>query len=252
MCSWQDDNQNYCGGYGVQHGSNRGLCGICGDPWDQLPRQHEAPGGLYATGIITKTYKQGSFIPVIVDITANHQGYFIFKICANNDIFQDPRQRCFDDSPLWVGGGDPKHNYTRYPITDYETGLRMVYVRLPMNVICEQCILQWTYVAGKQSSQSSLRIILSTQCLLFILYQQLVGGWLLLSFLLFSMRQIWRRRPLCVLKAEDLFSAFFSLLHYRQQLGHMRGRNIRYGLWTSRDLPILRRYPDCSSSTLDG
>ena len=51
---------------------------------------------------------QGSFIPVIVDITANHQGYFEFKICANNDIFMDPEQSCFESSPsLWVGGGDP-------------------------------------------------------------------------------------------------------------------------------------------------
>ena len=73
--------------------------------------------------IITgKTYKQGSYIPVIVDITANHQGYFIFKLCQNNDIFQDPKQSCFDQMPLWVGGGDPKFNHTRFPIHDYETG----------------------------------------------------------------------------------------------------------------------------------
>ena len=108
-----DDNQNYCGGYGVQFGQNKGRCGICGDPWNAFPRQHEAPNGIYATGIITKTYKQGSFIPVIVDITANHQGHFIFKLCPNNDIFQDPEQDCCDEMPLWVGGGDAKFNNTR-------------------------------------------------------------------------------------------------------------------------------------------
>ena len=97
-----------------------------------------------------KTYKQGSYIPVIIDITANHQGYFIFKLCPNNDIFQDPQQNCFDQRPLWVGGGDPNYNHTRFPINDYETGLRMVYVRLPMDVTCEQCIMQWSYVAGKR------------------------------------------------------------------------------------------------------
>lgn len=53
-----DDNQGYCGGFGVQHHRNGGKCGICGDPWHDYPRQHEAPGGLYANGIITKTYKQ--------------------------------------------------------------------------------------------------------------------------------------------------------------------------------------------------
>ena len=53
----QDDNQSYCGGFGVQHGRNKGRCGICGDPWDG-PRDHEAPYGVFANGIITKSYKQ--------------------------------------------------------------------------------------------------------------------------------------------------------------------------------------------------
>ena len=105
---------------------------------------------IYHTLLLGKTYKQGSYIPVIIDITANHQGYFIFKLCPNNDIFQDPQQNCFDQRPLWVGGGDPNYNHTRFPINDYETGLRMVYVRLPMDVTCEQCIMQWSYVAGKR------------------------------------------------------------------------------------------------------
>ena len=51
---------------------------------------------------------QGSYIPIIVDITANHQGYIEFKICPNNDVFVDPGQSCFDSrEPLWVSGGDP-------------------------------------------------------------------------------------------------------------------------------------------------
>ena len=37
-----------------------GKCGICGDPWGQSPRAHEAPGGIYATGIIGKSYRQVS------------------------------------------------------------------------------------------------------------------------------------------------------------------------------------------------
>ena len=101
----QDDNQSYCGGFGVQWGANGGRCGICGDPWDQRPRQHEAPGGLYATGIVTKTYRQGSLIPVIIDVTANHQGHFEFKLCPNDNIFSDPGQECFDRFPLTTGVG---------------------------------------------------------------------------------------------------------------------------------------------------
>ena len=70
----------------------------------------------------------------------------------------DPEQDCFDSHPLWVGGGDAKFNHTRFPIHDYETGLRMVYVRLPMEITCDQCILQWTYVAGKSLYEPSFII----------------------------------------------------------------------------------------------
>lgn len=139
----EDDNQLYCGGFGIQQ-QNGGKCGICGDAWDDYPRANEAPGGIYATGIITKTYTQGSVIPVVLDITANHQGYFEFKLCPNNDIFFDPTQKCFDRHILKTG----KKKGLKYPIFDYSTGIRMLYLHLPKNLNCEQCILQWTYTAG--------------------------------------------------------------------------------------------------------
>ena len=56
--------------------------------------------------------RPGQDIVVKVDVTANHkvginkilgfevtasvQGYFTFKMCANNNTDQDPRQECFD------------------------------------------------------------------------------------------------------------------------------------------------------------
>ena len=43
----------------VQNGPMKGKCGICGDPFNANPRQHEAPGGIYANGIIVKTYLAG-------------------------------------------------------------------------------------------------------------------------------------------------------------------------------------------------
>merc|ERR1719499_2650541 len=140
----ENDNALYCGGFGVQHQHNGGRRGICGDPWDAFPRQNEAPHGLYATGIITKTYRQGSIIPVVLDITANHQGHFSFKLCPNNDIWQDPTQDCFDRHVLRTG----RDGSFSHPVTDYVTGLRLVYVHLPRKLSCEQCILQWTYTAG--------------------------------------------------------------------------------------------------------
>lgn len=140
----ENDNALYCGGFGVQHNLNGGKCGICGDPWNSWPRQNEAPHGLYATGIISKTYRQGSIIPVVLDITANHQGHFTFSLCPNNDIWADPDQDCFDRFVLRTG----KDGSEAYQVNDYITGLRLVYVHLPRMVSCEQCILQWTYTAG--------------------------------------------------------------------------------------------------------
>ena len=31
-----NDHEGYCGGFTRQWQTNRGRCGICGDPWDQL------------------------------------------------------------------------------------------------------------------------------------------------------------------------------------------------------------------------
>ena len=47
-------------------------CGICGDPWDESPREHEV-GGKYANGIITRKYSPGQEVKVTVDLTANHK-----------------------------------------------------------------------------------------------------------------------------------------------------------------------------------
>ena len=91
-----NDHQGFCGGFRRQYGRAGGRCGICGDPADARPRQHEAPGGRFANGVITRQYRPGQDITVKIDVTANHKGFFTFKICANNNTRQDPRQDCFD------------------------------------------------------------------------------------------------------------------------------------------------------------
>jgi hypothetical protein len=47
-------------------------CGICGDAYDAQPRQIEAPGGLFANGVITRGYTLGQEITVTAHITDNH------------------------------------------------------------------------------------------------------------------------------------------------------------------------------------
>ena len=47
-----------------------GACGICGDPYDACPREHEA-GGSFANGIIIGTYEQGGVLTVSIQLTGN-------------------------------------------------------------------------------------------------------------------------------------------------------------------------------------
>ena len=86
-----------------------------------------------------------------------------FKLCPNNDIWMDPDQRCFDAiPPLRVGNPDSTDpdslkNWSRaLPIYDHATGLRLMYVQLPLEIeSCEQCILQWTYHCGNNWGKCS-------------------------------------------------------------------------------------------------
>lgn len=79
-----------------QHEVNGGKCGICGDPYDALTKDHEAPDGKYANGIIVGEFQAGDIIDVTIEITANHKGYLVFKLCPNDNILLDPLQDCFD------------------------------------------------------------------------------------------------------------------------------------------------------------
>lgn len=91
-----NDNQGWCGGRNYQLDIAYGKCGICGDPWFDDPREHEAPGGKYATGEIVATYTKGQMFKASIQVTANHNGFFEFKVCPNNDVTTDPTQDCFD------------------------------------------------------------------------------------------------------------------------------------------------------------
>jgi hypothetical protein len=79
-------------------------CGICGDAWDAAPREHEAPGGKFANGILVRSYRPGAEVAVTVLVSANHKGYFTFRLCRNNDVAKDPEQAGRDGAaPLPAG-----------------------------------------------------------------------------------------------------------------------------------------------------
>ena len=126
----------------TQWESNEGKCGICGDPW-QGPRENEA-GGKYALGIITRQYKTNSQIPVVVQITAPHRGWFEFRVCKNNNVKKPATKSCLDKHLLTILNGTG----TRYHVTfDYPMDYKLI-VQLPQGLTCNQYVFQWKYNAG--------------------------------------------------------------------------------------------------------
>ncbi|OWF42440.1 uncharacterized protein LOC110461062 [Mizuhopecten yessoensis] len=135
-----NDNQLFCGGrinYIYQHQQ----CGICGDPF-QGPRNNEA-GGRYAAGIIGRNYKAGQTIDIGVEITANHFGFFEFRLCPNNDVHKVATQECLDKHLLTLDNAAG----TRYYLGG-RRGTINLKAKLPEGLTCSQCVLQWRYKTG--------------------------------------------------------------------------------------------------------
>ncbi|BFZ00768.1 hypothetical protein BsWGS_03807 [Bradybaena similaris] len=134
------DNELFCGG--LWHQIELGYkCGLCGDPYDGT--RHNEAGGKYANGIITRTYRQGQRVTMQVDVTANHKGFFEFKICPTNDPKKQETQECFDRYPLSLLDGSSYRYYI--PTT---AALMSVDLLLPQNLTCEFCVLQFRYHTG--------------------------------------------------------------------------------------------------------
>ena len=51
------DNEGFCGGFGVQWGVNGGKCGVCGDRYDAAVKDHEVEGLLIPNiGIMLRSH----------------------------------------------------------------------------------------------------------------------------------------------------------------------------------------------------
>lgn len=113
-------------------------CGICGDPYDSgTPRAHEL-GGTYGRGIIVDEFTSGEVIDVTVILTAYHIGFWEFKICpdpTNNN------QDCFEQYLVELEEGGTQY----YPKGSGRYEMRY---RLPEDLVCEHCVLQWRYTTG--------------------------------------------------------------------------------------------------------
>ncbi|RNA32569.1 cell wall integrity and stress response component 4-like [Brachionus plicatilis] len=135
-----NDNELNCGGAGMQHATNDGKCGVCGDSYSG-PRLHEA-GGKYATGTIVKSYVKGTIMNVRVRLSANHQGNMEFRLCPTANKFIEVTKECLDENLLEIVG-----HGTSYPVRTGEDEINLS-VKLPFDLICSHCVFQWKYRAG--------------------------------------------------------------------------------------------------------
>lgn len=141
--------------YQVQWDMNDGKCGVCGDPW-QGPRENE-PGGKYANGIIVRKYQPGEIITVGIDLTANHYGYFEFRLCPNDNPFERVTHECFNKHLLKLA----KTGKTKFQLLESEGIMNKIFkieLKLPY-VRCSDCVLQWKYNAGRLAFISPIVIM---------------------------------------------------------------------------------------------
>ncbi|CAF0918643.1 unnamed protein product [Adineta ricciae] len=144
-CTYSGHMEMFCGGIGHQWNNNGGKCGICGEPYDRAAKLFEKGGRLYL-GKVVQTYAQGQQIEVKVKLSANHQGYFEFRLCSvDNNPDADATQECLDNHLLTViDSNSTKHS----DIYRHGSGMITVRVQLPSNLACQHCVFQWKYTTG--------------------------------------------------------------------------------------------------------
>jgi hypothetical protein len=122
--------------------------GVCGDPHTG-PLDHEA-GGKFATKKITGVYAAGQAITIRVKVTAPHGGRFMFGICPVPDGASPAveraavTQQCMDRNRL----KNAKDGSEYWWFGKKTTGEFEMQFKLPDNIECKRCVLQWHWETG--------------------------------------------------------------------------------------------------------
>ncbi|CAG5112433.1 Oidioi.mRNA.OKI2018_I69.chr2.g6649.t1.cds [Oikopleura dioica] len=140
-----NDNELFCGGF--QHQVSNGYkCGVCGDSYLQArPRENEWGGKYGSSGLIPRTYESSEEIPVTIQLTAHHKGFFQFKICEMTPEMSTEDEDCFNspESIMELADGS-----TIWDVNNGATGTFNGKLRLPDDLSCEHCVIQWRYHTG--------------------------------------------------------------------------------------------------------
>lgn len=84
-----------------------------------------------------RSYAQGQQIEVVVDVTANHYGYFEFRICNVDGLKGDATQKCLDKRLL-----TDSNDQTQIYIQRGYFGKIKTTVNLPADLTCKHCVFQ--------------------------------------------------------------------------------------------------------------
>lgn len=117
---------------------------MCGDRYDlKVPRPHES-GGNFTNTVIGRTYQPGRVLDVVVELVANHKGYFEFSICERNDTKIVETEDCFDKRILELADGSG----TKFHIPKEDNGFYVIPVKIPHDVSCFHCVFRWHWRSG--------------------------------------------------------------------------------------------------------
>jgi hypothetical protein len=90
-------------------------------------------------------------VRLTIDVTANHLGYFEFRLCPKQSAEELVTQECLDRHLLELvempSQGDGVVDGTKFRI-GATTGKFFPTVKLPAGVTCENCVLQWFWTTG--------------------------------------------------------------------------------------------------------
>lgn len=134
------DNELNCGGFNVQWSTNKGKCGVCGDPYHKKEQPHVYPGKYANNRIITKTYREGQDIDVVVELTSNHQGFFVFRVgkIGSPPITQEKLKYVLKQP----------NGQEKWKITSHGNDVFKIRLVLPKGLTCDHCVMQWWYTVG--------------------------------------------------------------------------------------------------------
>jgi hypothetical protein len=161
----------------VENGNKRH--GMCGDPVGLFEKYNQNVEEYP----IVSTFQKGQTIGVDIVITSHHLGHFEFYIC-NKDDLKNPQdgitQECLykyqllrDDTVETISPVDQNYPHRYYleppecmehqtfPYPGYKT---TVFYKLPHDLFCDHCVLQWWYFTGNSCNHVGYDEYEGTQC----------------------------------------------------------------------------------------